>query len=357
MRRVTRIFSIALTVAVLVLVCLAAVLVFGKMDKTVAGFGMVTPGRRVGVTPMIGGIVRKVLVGEGQSVEENDTLLVIHSEEVELEVKRTKSALADALSDLEMTEEEYNNLTTSKSYELGVILADLNEAEQRMKFDEENLARTKALYDKGLVNQQEYDKQRLTFESSKSYYRVLKARSEIVIARTDRERGEKRRDVALARSSVELAETRLGYTSVVAPIGGIVLTSEPENLVGTAVGRGEPVMEIGCFDDLVFSAQVGENDITGVQIGQPARMFMNSYPHREYKVFKGEVSRIASVPTISEGQSTFEVRVRIAEPWVEEENGSKTPLRYGLRGRVEIIVEPSVRLYRLLMGDLDNHGS
>ncbi|UCF05180.1 MAG: efflux RND transporter periplasmic adaptor subunit [bacterium] len=352
MKRVTKVFAFAFYIAISILICAAAVLYFGKMDETVEGFGMVSPGRQVGVAPRINGIVEEVFVIEGEKVARNDTLFTIYSEEIELEVKRAGNILANARSELRRAEDEYRNLTTSKSYELGMILADLNEAEQRMKFNEENLERVTKLFDKELVNAEEYERAKLGYESSKSYYEILKSRNQILKKQLERQIEEKRRNLELAESSFALSKKKLDETVVLAPGEGTVLTAAPENLVGTMVGKGKPVMEIGFFDTVIFSADIGETDITDVQRGQDAKIFLNSYPHREYKVFEGRVGRIASVPMVSRGQSTFEVEIAIEEPWVEEENGDRTFLKYGLTGRTEIVVKPEVRLYRLIMDGL-----
>lgn len=349
MKRIRRLFSIALIAAALVIVCFAAVLFFGKMDETVEGFGMVSPGRRINVAPQIDGIIEQVRVAEGERVSENDTLFTIYSEEIEMEVKRASNILADAHADLKISEDEYRNLETSRSYELGVILADLNEAEQRMNFNRESLERTRKLYEKGLVNTEEFERERLGYESSKSYYEVLKARSGILKKQLERRIEERRRNLELAESVFELAQGRLDKTVVCAPVNGIVLTAEPERLVGAMAAKGKPAMQIGCFDEFVFTVNIDEAYITEVHREQETKIFLNSYPHREYKVFKGVVDRIASVPTISQGRSAFEVKVTIDEPWIEEENGERVPLKYGLMGKVEIITEPSVRLYKILL--------
>jgi multidrug resistance efflux pump len=349
MKRIQRLFSIALIVAVLVLVCFAAVLFFGKMDKKVEGFGTVSPGRQIGVAPRINGIIERTYVSEGERVSSNDTLFTIYSEEIEMEVKRSRNMLADARADLTIAEDEYRNLETSRSYELGVILADLNEAEQRMNFYSENLERMRKLYEKELVNAEEFERERLSYESSKSYYEVLKARSEIIKKQLGWRIEERRRNLELAESAFELAQGRLDKTVVCAPVNGIVLTAEPERLVGTLAGRGEPTMQIGCFDEFVFMVNIDEAYITDIHLGQETKIFLNSYPHREYKVFKGTVEKIASAPAVSQGSSVFEVKVLMEDPWIEDEDGGTIPLKCGLLGKAEIIVKPSVRLYKILL--------
>ncbi len=352
MRRITRVFSIALFVSVLIFIGVALVLVLGKMDETVEGFGLVAPDMQRGVSPGIDGIVDRVYVEEGEKIEGGDTLFTIDSEEIEFEVRRAENALVEARSALQRSRDEYQNLTSTRSYELGVILADLNEAEKNKDFYRRNMERTRELYQKGLVDEQEYERQKLQYESSKSYYNVLKSRSRILKTQLKRQIEERRRDLGLAERSYQLVKRRLEKTVVLSPMPGIILTSRPENMLGTMVKRGEPVMNIASFDDYMFNADIGETDITDVKQGQETKVFLNSYPHREYKVFRGTVERIASVPKMDQRGAVFEVGIRLDEPWVEGEDGKRDTLQYGLMGRAEIIIKPSVRLYKILMDAL-----
>jgi membrane fusion protein (multidrug efflux system) len=349
MKKLQRLFSIAFLVSMLILVCFAAVLFFGKMDQTVEGPGMVSPGRRIDVAPHIDGIVERVLVQEGDSVSRNDTLFTLQSDEIEMEVKRALNLLADTRANLRIAEDEFRNLNTSRAYELGVILADLNEAEQRLEFNRAKLERTRKLYDKGLVNAEEFDRERLGYESSKSYYDVLKARSEIVRKQLERRIAERRRDLELAEGAYDLARSRLDRTAVHAPVAGVMLTAEPERLIGTMVQGGRPALQIGCFDEFVFVTQIDESSIPDVRPGQEVKIYLNGYPHREFKVFRGTVERIASSPTLSQGGSMFEVKIPMEDPWVTNESGEDIRLRYGLMGKAEIITEQSVRLYEILI--------
>jgi len=348
MRRITRVFTIALLIALFIFLSVVSVLFIGKMDETVEGFGLVTPDSRREVSPKISGIVDRVLVREGETVNREDTLFTLDSEEIEFELSRAENSLAEARSALERSEDEYHNLTSTRSYELGVILADLNEAEKSREYYRQNLERTRELYKKGLVDEQEYERQKLQYESAKSYYNVLKSRSSILKTNLKRQIEERRRNLGLMERSCQLAERRLEKTVVTSPMDGMVLTSDPDDILGKMVNRGQPVMSIASFDDYIFTADISETGITKVYRGQEARIFINSYPHREYKTFRGKVVEIASVPRIQNGQSLFEVKIRIDEPWIDQDDRERVNLKYGLMGRAEIIVEPDVRLYKIL---------
>lgn len=352
MKATMRVFGVAVILLATALLCVILVLCVGKMDRTVLGLGAVAPEREVRIAPMIAGIVRSVRVTEGERLQAGDTLLVIGSEDAELEVERATGALADHSAELARAEEEYANLKASKAYEVGVILADVNEAERSMVFNERQLERARTLYDQGVISQVQLDKDRRAWEASASQYAVLRARSEVIRTQMERTIRQERRGVALAQVSLELARSRLQATVITSPVDGVVLTAEPEKLVGGAVEEGKMVLEIGCSGDLVFKAIVDESKVRDVRVGQRGRVFLSGYPYREYKVFEGEVMKIAVAPVAGGEQSGFAVSIRIKEPWVEVQDGRRVLLRYGLSGKVEIVVDPGVRLFWLLMGDL-----
>lgn len=343
MKRAGRLLLYCLFVVVCVIVVGLVVLVVGRIDETVEGFGMVSPVSRADVAPEISGIVRDVLVSEGETVSESDTLFLIHSHELEFKVEQANVALAEARSSLQRAIDEYHNVTTSRSYEIGMILADLNEAEKRMDYHKANIDRSEALHDKGLITDAQYEKVKLDYESSKSYLEILQARIGILKRQYERRIEELRRDCEIADGAQELARLNLERTVVRSPMSGTVLTRRPQRFAGTAVSAGQPVMTVGDLEDLCFIVNLNEVDVVELRVGQRARIFLNSFPHRQYKVFEGEVVEIPSIPQIANNIVTYEVIVTIDEPWVEK-SGERIDLRYGLTGRAEIVTKPNMTL-------------
>jgi len=330
-------------VVVCIVVLAAVVLVAGRTDETVEALGMVAPRTRLDVAPEIGGIVASVPVSEGQAVSQGDTLLVIRSEELEFRVAEAERVLAERSASLKRAIDEYHNMTASRSYEIGMVLADLNDAEKRVAYYKANLDRWAALHAKGLVDDAEYEKAKLDYESSKSYLEVLKSRRDILKRQYERTIDEHRLDLEIAQQSYELALRNLEGAVVRSPIDGAVLTRRPERLEGRRVTAGEPVISVGDLGDLCFVANLSESSMADVREGLRAKVFLNSYPHRQYKVFEGRVRSVSTVPQITGNVVAYEVVIDLLEPWVERE-GRRVNLAYGLTGRVEIVTRPDVRL-------------
>lgn len=94
---------------------------------------------------------------------------------------------------------------------------------------------------------------------------------------------------------------------VVAPEGGQVV--EKMAIQGARVAAGEPLYRLADFSHVWVIAEVYEQDLPMVQVGQTAEVELDSYPGQR---FKGEVSFI--YPTLTPATRTAKVRVELDNP-------------------------------------------
>jgi len=125
-----------------------------------------------------------------------------------------------------------------------------------------------------------------------------------------------RADVKRAEATLSQLREQLSYTTVVAPIDGIVLSRDVE--VGDAVSSilvmgsaATLVMTIGDTREVYVKGKVDESDIGKVFLGQPARIRVESFKD---KTFEGKVTRISPMGVEKDNVTTFEVRVSIDNP-------------------------------------------
>ncbi|MBD3178337.1 MAG: HlyD family efflux transporter periplasmic adaptor subunit [Candidatus Latescibacteria bacterium] len=348
MRTATKVLFYGLIVALLIVLVGILVLIFGRIDRKVEATGMLLPAEIADVTPELSGIIDTVFVNEGERIREGDTLLTIHSEELKYRLEQAGHSLAEAKASLKRAREEYQNITSSRSYEIGMVLADLNEAEESLEYARKNYLRSRDLYEKGFIDQQDFEQSELNYQSRKSYLKVIESRIDILKKQYQRRIRQGEINIDLARRAYRLASRNLDKSVVTAPAGGTIITRDPGKLSGRKAVAGEPLLSIGDLEKLSFVCNLNEMDMAKTRVGQGARIFMNSYPYRQYRIFEGQVTGIAPIPTIAEDRVTFEVKVSIPDPWVEDE-GERVRLRYGMRGRVEIITEPDIRIARALL--------
>ena len=91
------------------------------------------------------------------------------------------------------------------------------------------------------------------------------------------------------RASLELANTRLGWTDLASPLDGYILVKSA--LPGEVVQPGAPVLTAVNLDDVWVTAYLNEADLGKVKLGQKAYVQTDSYRGKKYD---GWVSFISS---------------------------------------------------------------
>jgi membrane fusion protein (multidrug efflux system) len=130
-------------------------------------------------------------------------------------------------------------------------------------------------------------------------------------------------DLEAARAAYDLAKLELSYTSITAPISGVVAQRmvKPGNLIAL----NAPVFRIVNNAHLEGVLNAPERETGRLKVGLPLRMVVDAVPG---KVFEGRVDRIAPVMDSSSG--TFRV-VCAFENFPE--------LRPGMFGRIEVVYD------------------
>lgn len=107
-------------------------------------------------------------------------------------------------------------------------------------------------------------------------------------------------DLANARAAHNLARLELSYTSVVAPISGVIASRsiKPGNLVQI----NTPILRIVDVSRLEATLNVPERELETLKVGQPVQLSVDAIPGH---AFHGRVDRIA--PVVDAGSGTFRV--------------------------------------------------
>jgi HlyD family secretion protein len=133
----------------------------------------------------------------------------------------------------------------------------------------------------------------------------------------------KKEDVQLAKQQVELdqialenAKQQMDYTTVVAPMDGVIsdLTIQMGTIISSAisnVGGGTSVMTLSDMSHIFVLASVDESDIGDVQVGQTADITADAFPGKH---FTGKVVRIATTGVNTSNVVTFEVKIEVTSP-------------------------------------------
>lgn len=289
-----------------------------RIIETVSASGMVQPVYEVKISPDVPGEIIELNIEEGDSVSRNEILLKIRPDIYQSSLERAKA-----------------NLNQQK--------ANLADARARVARTEAQLIRAESEYNRNKNLKDENVISDVDFEISEANYKV---------AKTDLRSSQESENasefiVASAQASVREAEENLRFTTIRAPISGIVSKLDVElgeRVVGTAQMAGTEMLRIADLTKMEARVDVNENDIIRVSVGDTAEIDVDSYSHTEKK-FEGIVTNIANTAnnkTSPDAVTEFKVRIRILNESYRdlvEEQGSVSPFRPGMTASVDITTE------------------
>jgi len=184
------------------------------------------------------------------------------------------------------------NFAQLDAAEAGLRLADsqLNQA----KIDYQ---RARELRQEGVVSREYYDQANTamavaTADRALAEHQVQQARAALGGERPAADSVDharyRRPIVAQAQAAVEGAKLDLSYTTLRAPLNGIITRKSVH--IGNRVQPGEPLMALVPTDRLYITANYKETQLTDVRVGQPADVEADIYPGYIYKAHVDSIS-------------------------------------------------------------------
>jgi HlyD family secretion protein len=288
----------------------------GDLAKSVVATGKVTPITKVEVKSKASGIVKQLFVDAGDRVKKGQLLAQLDKEEISAQVEQSRAGLQAADASLNGSEADYERAKVDAE---GPDVPLLKRAYDRaVGMAKEGVVSTSALEDAQKNYELALNKQNV----AKAQLIVLKAK----VAQSGAQVGQD-------RANLKQLEEQLGYTDIVSPIDGVVLSRDVEmgDAVSSILVLGSSatlVMTLGDTSEVYVKGKVDESDIGKVYLGQPARIKVESFKD---KTFNGKVTKISPMGVEKDNVTTFEVRVSINNPGGE--------LKAEMTANAEIILE------------------
>lgn len=219
------------------------------MENSITATGTIEPVTSVEVGTQVSGIIDKIYVDYNSVVKRGQVIAELDKTNLVSQLNTANSNLQSAKSDL-----DYQAL---------------------------NYKRIKALHDKGLVSDNEYDTANLQYRQAKATY-------------------------ATRQEAVTTAKTNLGYATITSPIDGVILSRAVEEGQTVASSFSTPTLFTIAQDltNMRVIAKVDEADIGGVLEGQDATFTVDAYPG---DTFKGKVTQVRQEATTENNVVTYEV--------------------------------------------------
>ncbi|MFI3266253.1 MAG: efflux RND transporter periplasmic adaptor subunit [Rikenellaceae bacterium] len=238
--------------------------------QSITATGTVEPVTVVDVGTQVSGILTTLYVDYNSVVKKGDIIAELDKSTLLLDLNSSKNSLATAKSEYE--------------YQLAIY------------------TRTKALYEKELIADSEYEVALYNYEKTKNSYET-------------------------AKNNLERSQINMDYATIYSPIDGVVLSRSVEEGQTVASSFSTPTLFSIAADlqDMQVVASVDEADIGNIQEGQGAEFSVDAFPNL---IFKGIVTQVRQEAIIESNVVTYEVVISADNPDLK--------LKPGLTANIEV---------------------
>ena len=214
---------------------------------------------------------------------------------------------------------------------LMVAKAQLAKDRATLAFAKTTFERDRGLLQRGVVSQ-------ATVDSDRSAYDQAEAQ------------------VALDESSIQerqaglhAAEVNLGYTDIISPVSGTVISRSIEIGQTVAASFQTPILFLIGTDltKMQVDTNVSESDIGGVKVGDPATFTVQAFPHR---LFQGTVRQVRQAPVTVQNVVTYDAVVSVSNTDGVLRPGMTATMRIIKAQREDVLTVPERALRFLPQG-------
>lgn len=233
-----------------------AVVKKGSIVNTITATGTVEADTTVLIGTQVSGVIKKIYVDFNSHVRKGQLLAELDKTPLQTQVQQAQAALDDSKSEVEFQ---------SATYE-----------------------RYKALLDKKLVAQADYDQVKYSYDKARA-------------------------NLKTAQAGFDKAMVNLNYASIYSPIVGVVLNRAVDQGQTVAASFSTPnLFTIGNdLTQMMVQANIDEADIGQVKKGQPVSFTVDAYPT---ETFTGDVRQVRLQPVVTSNVVTYTVIVNAPNP-------------------------------------------
>jgi len=227
-----------------------------EISNQISATGTIEAIKTVSVGTQVSGVINKIYVDFNSRVKKGQLLAEIDKTALQAQMDQSNAQVASAKADL--------------------------------VFQKANYERTKALFQKNLISQQDYDQ---------AVYNLSKAEASYQSASSDNKR----------------AKTNLDYAMIYSPIDGVVLNRAVDEGQTVAASFNTPEL-FAIANDLTqmeVQADIDEADIGEVRVNQVVDFTVDAFPSDH---FAGEVTEIRLKPTVTSNVVTYTVIIKASNP-------------------------------------------
>jgi len=235
--------------------------------ETVEASGTINPVKTISIGSQVSGIIKDIYVDYNSIIKKGQLLAQIDPSLFQAQVDQAKASLHSAK-------------------------ADYQKVKSTVIYDKANYERYKVLYKKDFVSKNDLDLALATYKADAAELNAMAA------------------DIEKESATLQNNLTNLGYTKIISPVDGIVVSREVDVGQTVAATFTTPVFFTVApnLDKMQIEVSVSEADIGKVKVGQDVEYTLDGYPN---EVFKGKVSQVRISPTTVSNVVTYTVIVSV----------------------------------------------
>jgi len=328
-------------------------LAFAKTDEVVIAKGLLQPIGDVKIIQMpLGGVLKEMLVTDGERVDKGQILLRLDKESSEDKVRRSLQILRAKQSQLELKKTELERY-------LGLNDTKIKVLQRKIKLNKTILERIESLAEKGAAPEIQYLQQLDTVGELVGEYRSTLIIRERQLAIFNQSIEELKGQVAGLKSNLTEASVNLRYKDVISPVDGVIFDLKPTG-PGFVAQSSEPVMKIVPFNALQAKVNIKSSDIGFIQLNKPVDISIDSFPANDFGVIRGNVLRIGSDALPPDNENNFyryPSVIQLNSQKLILKSGKELPLQAGMSLTANIKLRKVSWLQLLLGGFKDKTDS
>src|SRR5919199_5364690 len=366
---------------------------------TISANGTVQAERSINISPKNSGILKRLLVKEGDTVKQGQVVAYMDDSNLQGQLTQAKGQVAQAQANLqklmagnrpqdiaqakavlEQTEASLQQLLSgNRPQDIAQAQAKLQDAQATFNQKQDDLNRNQQLYDAGAISLQTVNQARTARDSAQAQVRIAQQAVELQKAGARPQEIEQARakvkqqqqavellkagnrpeDIDVARAQVTSAkgvlqniQAQIDDTIIRAPFDGVVTKkfSDPGAFVtpttsasSVAGAASNSIVTLASTNQVV--ANLSETNIAQVRLGQNVTLKADAYPG---KTFIGKVSQIAAQATVQQNVTSFEVKVALPDAESQKllRAGMNVTTEFQVGELKDAIVVPTVAVVR-----------
>jgi HlyD family secretion protein len=238
-----------------------------KITESVYASGIVKSDNQYQVFSLVNGLVKEILVSEGDTVKKGDPII------------RVSDVTARLTNENAQIAADYSSVSANAD-KLQALKIEIDNAKSKMDNDALLLQRQRNLWTQGIGTRNEMDQRELAYKNSANAYEAAKLRYADLQKQLNFQEKQSQKNLQIANNSTAdhliKSETNGKVYSILKEKGEMVNTQSPVAIVGDASG-------------FLLELQVDEYDIARIQPGQKILLSMDSH---KGQLFEAVVKKI-----------------------------------------------------------------